>query len=121
MNFGFECGLRTGNLKPSLVRATDPGGKAGEIIREESSGGTPVVPQLMKTKKGLNPPLDVALCVRWVGRLLQEPQPFVIIRDHLSKGVSTGLGKWTIPESACITFLGSITKHHRLGGLNNRN
>ena len=35
--------------------------------------------------------------------------------------MSTGLGKWTIPECACITFLGSITKYHRLGGLNNRN
>lgn len=40
MNFGFECGLRVENLKTSLVRAKDPGGKTGEIIREESSGGT---------------------------------------------------------------------------------
>lgn len=56
MSFGFEYGLRAENLKTNLVRAIDPGGKAGEIIREESSGGTPVVPQLMKTKKGLSPP-----------------------------------------------------------------
>ena len=40
MNFGFECGLRVENLKTSLVRAIDPGGKTGEIIREDSSGGT---------------------------------------------------------------------------------
>lgn len=40
MNFGFEYGLRAENLKTSLVSAIDPGGKAGEIIREESSGGT---------------------------------------------------------------------------------